>query len=156
MHHNTYVTHVPWCMPGSLTSGFFWSRRRGKTFPAFPAHAQPVILRIWQEAHSTGTTWKRFPHCWYCLRRTVWLPLGSPHERPVMGVFGVFFMVNWNRVLNKQSSSAGLPNTGYAKIHVHIVHVNTSFAKLFVTYLKIVKHCCSVPIRSALPAKASP
>ena len=21
------------------------------TFPAFPAHAQPVILRIWQEAH---------------------------------------------------------------------------------------------------------
>ena len=23
----------------------------GKTFPAFPAHAQPVILRIWQEAH---------------------------------------------------------------------------------------------------------
>ena len=23
----------------------------GKTFPAFPAHAQPVILCIWQEAH---------------------------------------------------------------------------------------------------------
>ena len=23
----------------------------GKTFPAFPAHAQPAILRIWQEAH---------------------------------------------------------------------------------------------------------
>ena len=23
----------------------------GKTFPAFPAHAQPTILRIWQEAH---------------------------------------------------------------------------------------------------------
>ena len=22
-----------------------------KTFPAFPAHAQPAILRIWQEAH---------------------------------------------------------------------------------------------------------
>ena len=29
MHHGTYVTHVPWCMPGSLTSGFFWSRWRG-------------------------------------------------------------------------------------------------------------------------------
>ena len=51
MHHGTCVTHVPWCMPGSLTSGFLWSRRRGKTFPAFPAHAQPAILRIWQEAH---------------------------------------------------------------------------------------------------------
>ena len=23
----------------------------GKTFPAFPVHAQPAILRIWQEAH---------------------------------------------------------------------------------------------------------
>ena len=47
MHHGTCVTHVPWCMPGSLTSSFLWNRRRGKTFPAFPAHAQAAILRIW-------------------------------------------------------------------------------------------------------------
>ena len=46
MHHGMCVTHVPWCMPGSLTSVFHWSRWRGKTFPAFPAHAQPAILRI--------------------------------------------------------------------------------------------------------------
>ena len=52
MHHGTCVTHVPWCMPGSLTHGFLRIRRRGKSFPAFPAHAQPSILRIWQEAHS--------------------------------------------------------------------------------------------------------
>ena len=26
MQHGTCVTHVPWCMPGSLTSGFVWSR----------------------------------------------------------------------------------------------------------------------------------
>ena len=51
MHHGTCVTHVPWCMPGSLTSGFIWNRRRGKTFPAFRAHAQPAILRIWKEVH---------------------------------------------------------------------------------------------------------
>ena len=51
MHHGTCVTHVPWCMPGSLTSGFLRNRRPGKTFPAFPAHAQPAILRIWQVAH---------------------------------------------------------------------------------------------------------
>ena len=43
MHHSTCVTHVPWCMPGSLTRGFLWIRRRGKTFPAFPAHAQAAI-----------------------------------------------------------------------------------------------------------------
>ena len=54
MHHGTCVTHVPWCMPGSLTSGFLWNRRRGKTFPAFPAHAQPAILHIWLEGHCNG------------------------------------------------------------------------------------------------------
>ena len=30
MHHGTCVTHVPSCMPGSITSGFIWSRCRGK------------------------------------------------------------------------------------------------------------------------------
>ena len=30
MHHGTCVTHVPWWMPGSPTSGFLWSRWRGK------------------------------------------------------------------------------------------------------------------------------
>ena len=30
MHHGTCVMHVQWCMPGSLTSGFLWSRWRGK------------------------------------------------------------------------------------------------------------------------------
>ena len=35
-----------------------WDRKpteAGKTFSAFPAHAQPTILRIWQEAHSQVT-----------------------------------------------------------------------------------------------------
>ena len=30
MHHGTCATHVPWCIPGSLTVGFLWSRWRGK------------------------------------------------------------------------------------------------------------------------------
>ena len=30
MHHGTCVTDEPWCMSGSLTSGFLWSRWRGK------------------------------------------------------------------------------------------------------------------------------
>ena len=50
MHHGTCVTHLPWCMPGLLTSGFRWSPLKsveGKTLPAFPAHAQPAILLIW-------------------------------------------------------------------------------------------------------------
>ena len=27
MHHGKCVTHVPWCMPGSLTSSFLWNLR---------------------------------------------------------------------------------------------------------------------------------
>ena len=30
MHYGTCVTHVPRCMPGSLTTGFLWCRWRGK------------------------------------------------------------------------------------------------------------------------------
>ena len=34
MHHGTCVTHVPWCMPGSLTSGWFhlksWRGKRSR------------------------------------------------------------------------------------------------------------------------------
>ena len=45
IYHDTYVKNVPWCISGSL------SRGGGETFLAFPAHAQPAILHIWQEAH---------------------------------------------------------------------------------------------------------
>ena len=44
-HHGTWVTHVPWYMPGSLTIGL--KLVAGKTFPAFSEHAQHAILRIW-------------------------------------------------------------------------------------------------------------
>ena len=39
IHHNIRV-------------GIANSRWAGKTFPVFPVHAQPAILRIWQEAQS--------------------------------------------------------------------------------------------------------
>ena len=42
MHHGTCVTHVPWCMSGSLTCG------DGENIPGICAHA---TLRIWQETH---------------------------------------------------------------------------------------------------------
>ena len=45
MHRDTCVTHVPWYMSGSLTL-------------AFPAHAQPAILRTWYEAHE-GSSYSR-------------------------------------------------------------------------------------------------
>ena len=46
MHHGTCVTHVPWCMSGSLTCG------DGESVPGKPRACAPAILRIWQEAHA--------------------------------------------------------------------------------------------------------
>ena len=45
MYHGTCVTHLPSYMSRSLTRG------GGENVPAFPAHAQPGILCIWQQAH---------------------------------------------------------------------------------------------------------
>ena len=47
MHHGTCVTHVPWCMSGSLTCG------DGENVPGIPGACAPAILRIWQEAHAS-------------------------------------------------------------------------------------------------------
>ena len=46
MHHGTCVTHVPWCMSGSLTCG------DGENVPGIPGACAPAILRIWQQAHA--------------------------------------------------------------------------------------------------------
>ena len=45
MHHGTCVTHVPWCMSGSLTRG------GGDNVPGISGACAPAILHIWQEAH---------------------------------------------------------------------------------------------------------
>ena len=49
MHHGTCVTHVPWCMSGSLTCG------DGENIPGIPGACAPAILSIWQEAHGPIT-----------------------------------------------------------------------------------------------------
>ena len=49
MHHGTCVTHVPWCMSGSLTCG------DGENVPGIPGACAPAILRIWQEAHAKSS-----------------------------------------------------------------------------------------------------
>ena len=48
MHNGTCVTHVPWCMSGSLTLA------GGETFPALTAHTQP----------GNFTYLIRSPWCW--------------------------------------------------------------------------------------------
>ena len=50
MHHGTCVTHVPWCMSGSLTCD------DGEIVPGIPDACAPAILRIWQEAHGVSVS----------------------------------------------------------------------------------------------------
>ena len=78
------MTHVTWCMSGSLTSGGL------ENVPAFPAHAQPTILRIWQEAHGhrnhcnhlCGTSCvvlhMYMKMCSYCVVRFVYVSIRYP------------------------------------------------------------------------------
>ena len=68
IYHGTCLTHVPWCMSRSLTRG------DGETSSAFPVHAQPAILRIWQKAHCSTVMW------WYAA-----LPICDPSCPPLLG-----------------------------------------------------------------------
>ena len=65
-----------------------------KTFPAFPAHAQPAILRIWQEAHGIET----FPHYWPSVQGILRFPL----KRAILSPSDISFVDRLNKVLKKQ------------------------------------------------------
>ena len=53
MHHGTCVTHVPWCMPGSVITGFFWSQWR-VNIPIIPGACATHSFTYLVRAHSTG------------------------------------------------------------------------------------------------------
>ena len=61
--HGTCVTHVPWCTPGSLASGFLWSRWRGKRSrrpqcmrnPQFYVSGKrPMVFSLFSRSYSDG------------------------------------------------------------------------------------------------------
>ena len=43
MHHSTCVTHMPWCIPGSLSSFFLWSLWWGKRSPHLLRKRNPQL-----------------------------------------------------------------------------------------------------------------
>ena len=60
MHHGTCVTHMSWCMPGSLLNGFLWSRWQGKR----PRHSRTCatcnftyLVRGQMHTHSILRRW---------------------------------------------------------------------------------------------------
>ena len=111
MHHDTCVTQVLWCMLGSLTRG------GGENVPAFPAHAQPAILRIWQEAHGrtrlipfvlyfTYQIWTKYPSIGKCIsfnRFGISLNFGEFHwicsEGPTVHEISICSNIVWNLIV---------------------------------------------------------
>ena len=79
----------------------------GKTFPAFPAYAQPAILRIWQEAHGLP-----------CQGHTLFLPSSSAGMlsrvffRPITPST-IWAMASWQSAAEKRQSLNSLIPGGF-------------------------------------------
>ena len=86
MHHGTCVTHVPWCMPGSLTSGFLWSRGRGKRSRHSRRMRNPQFYVSGERPMTWDmmTSWKRFPHYWPFVWGVYWSLENFPKKGPVI------------------------------------------------------------------------
>ena len=101
MHHATCVTHVQWCIPGSLISGFLWSRWRGKRSrharrmrnPHFYVSGKrPMdVCFLGPEQHITNLLMprrgKNFPHYWPFGWEIHWSLVISPHEGLATSLF---------------------------------------------------------------------
>ena len=90
LRHVRYARAVPWCMSGSLTRG------GGENVPAFPAHAQPTILRIWQGAHTSTpgggySAWKLMGVCRWPLK----IGPKKIEEKIEFGAKKIDFCKNW-------------------------------------------------------------
>ena len=78
MHHDTCVAHVPWCMPGSLTSGFL--RWRGKRFrhsrrlrnSQFCVSGKRPMVQNWYIVVNLNKLWNKQSSFWKT--ETIWRP----------------------------------------------------------------------------------
>ena len=61
------------CMPGSLTSGFLWNRRRRKTFPAFPRMRKLQFYVSGKRPIVASLTLGVVHHCLWSNHDKIWL-----------------------------------------------------------------------------------
>ena len=84
IHQGTWATHVPWCIPGSVTSGFLWNRWREKV-PSIPGACATLnftyLIRVpWYGITAINLTtefirclWNTFAIAWH----GIWLYHGE-------------------------------------------------------------------------------
>ena len=101
MHHVTCVTHMPWCMPGSLTRGC------EENVPSVPSACATCNF-----TYRVRGPWKHSLPA-LCLGNP--LPMNSAHKIPVIWSFGDFFVISLNPALNKESSDKWF---GHRNTHV--------------------------------------
>ena len=71
-HHCTCVAYVPWCMPGSLTISFLWSRWRGNRSRHFRRMSKPQFYvsgkrpMSWQVGRGVGIAVQLYDHRTVC------------------------------------------------------------------------------------------
>ena len=109
MLHNTCVMHVPWCMPGSLTSGFLWSWWRRKLSRHF------LCMRNWQfyVSDKRPMLYMGSLFCFYHLHAVLELTL--PYKQTGNAVIWIFTQplfwankVNFARILNRSFGTSVL------------------------------------------------
>ena len=111
MQHGTCMTHVPWCMPGSLTNSFLWSRWRGK------------ILGILGACAIRNFTY---------LARGPWAHLEQYHElvpRSPAGVWNVYHNCNFKRSSHMTNEPTLGNHVGSYCIYMTFVDIACSFQR---------------------------
>ena len=79
MHHGTCVTHVPWCMSGSLTGDFLWNRWRGKRSRHSRRMRNPQFYLSGKRPIADGVFWLCRIRCGPHMTEGTWR-LGNPME----------------------------------------------------------------------------
>ena len=102
LHYGTCVTYVPWCIPGSLTSGFLWKWWRGKRSQHSWRMRKPQICVSFKRPIMMSSNGNIF--------RVTGPSLGIPpiigvisSQRPVTRNFEVFCDLRRNKRLSKRS-----------------------------------------------------
>ena len=84
MHYGTCTTHVPWCMPESLTRGFLWSRWRKKRSRHSRRMRNPQFYVSGKRPMQQHPQWFTYIYIYICIYiyiYTSWeMTLNSLHE----------------------------------------------------------------------------
>ena len=127
MHHGTCVTHVPWCMSGSLirsgTACNFMYLTRGPWIACFTVYCQAGGGQI---TYHVNTIWIRTVWCHFNGQISPRYSQKTPHSSSVRVRYWVYFFVG----LDSDTYSAHVPVMRYAISCYNVPHYNGTWQYL--------------------------